>query len=244
MYRVILFCCAGLTFACGDGSGGGLSSSQLFGPTDAGEQRSDPKGAIWGLVVSEVTWGGVAGASVLVDDAVTTSGPDGRYALDDLRPGLLNAQVTAPGYWDGVFQVQVPAGTTQIDFELSLRCELTPDCPSGWFCNWGSCKQGTGPAALRGRITSLCSEKPLSARVQLGHLVTCSNPDDGTYSFDGLVGGDDPDLVVEKSGYRAWRIPASLNAGENVLDVQLQPTDPSCDDPPDVHCACDAAGCR
>lgn len=236
MLRLLLLCLLLVASACGGSKGGsGLSSEDLYGPPPS----APPAAAVHtvrGMVVSDLTGMGVPGAFVQVDEGKATTDATGAFELTVPRTGLLNAQVTAEGYWEALYQLDVAAGVTEVAFEVFFRCETTADCPSGRYCGvLLYCEKGE-PAFVEGKVTSICSGKPLSAKVTLGDRVVCTNPQDGSYRFDGLVAGDSAELKVDKHGYDSVVYGQYYVAGQNLVDVALLPSGATCDDPPDVPC--------
>lgn len=235
MLRLLLLCALASAVGCGGSKGGGsgLTSEDLYGPAPTSTEA--PRHTVLGEVVSDITGRGLAGATVQVDESVATSDAEGRFEVTVARVGLLNAVVTAEGYWEALYVLDVAEGINEVTLEINFHCEKTAHCPVGRYCDLLYCKEGS-PAFLTGKVTGICSGKPLSARVTLGDRVTCSSAEDGSFRFDGLVAGDTADFRVEKAGYESIHYVEVLDPGENVTNAALLPTGETCEEPPDVPC--------
>ena len=95
--------------------------------------RQFETGSIEGLVTSDR--GAVANASVEARNVMTgttvrvVSDPDGRYKLEDLRPGRYSLRVGAPGF-DLVWIPQIIVERGQVS-QMDVRLNTTSSVPSG-----------------------------------------------------------------------------------------------------------------
>ena len=70
-------------------------------------------------VVEDFNGGGVDGATVTIGDSTATTGPDGRYALEDLVVGSTTIAASAPGYMSAAKSVGLVAGANDHDVVLT-----------------------------------------------------------------------------------------------------------------------------
>ena len=166
---------------------------------ESGPSGPDATASVSGVVTAE---GGaaVAGATVKVGSATTTSGASGAFALANLPVGSATIETSAEGFIASSQSVSLSEGSNTHDVVL------TP----------------TPTATLIGVVTATGGGAVEGATVKVGSATTTTGAD-GAFELTGLPVGS-ATVVTSAPGFDTRSQSISLAAGGNTHDVVLTPT--------------------
>ena len=167
-------------------------------PSGPDAPTPDPTATVSG-VVSAAGGAAIAGASVKVGSATTTSGADGAFELADLPVGNATMITTAAGFEVSSESVVLAEGANAHDVVL------TP----------------TPTATLSGVVTSASGAVVEGATVKVGSA-TATTGADGSFELTNLAVGNTA-MVTSAPRFEQRALGVSLSAGANVADVVLTP---------------------
>lgn len=216
----------------------GLSSEDLYGLSPS------PRAWLSGIAMDRRSGAPLASVTIQVESSTTTSGGDGAFLLDRLKPGLVEGAGSKEGYYPASFELELRAGANRKDFALEpMSCGAT-GCAQNEVCHPETARCAVA-AILTGGVVDACTGVALSARVTIAGASTCSRAIKPYFELRRLVAGGPHTLSAGKPGYRGYLTERSLAAGFNTHPlIELEPEGGCSSAPADVPCSCDDSGCQ
>lgn len=149
-----------------------------------------------GTVVSQTTGAAIASATVSCGDRIASTDVNGAFALEQVKNGEREVEVSATGYPRATMKADVASDMEPINLVI-------PD------------------SRIRGRVTEVALEpKPITeASVTVGS-VSVELGEDGSFEAAGLPPGDTT-ITVAASNHEVGAVAVTLKPGDNTVEVPL-----------------------